>query len=82
VISIYSRSLYFNYDLREDLYVLSIGCRSGGLAMLISEQNLSTDNGFVNDFQFMPKNNETVAWVQRFFSWFCLVLLYIGFTLR
>jgi maltose/moltooligosaccharide transporter len=80
VISILFSFVIFNYDLRKDLYVLSLGCRSGGLAMLISEQNNSTDNGFVNDFQFMPKNNETVAWVQ-FFSWFALFSIY-GFTLR
>jgi maltose/moltooligosaccharide transporter len=52
----------FNFDLKKDLYVLSLGLIGlGGLAMLISvnAKNNTTDNGFVtimNDFQFMPKS--------------------------
>jgi maltose/moltooligosaccharide transporter len=53
----------FHYDLKKDLYVLSLGLIGlGGLAMFVSGllQNANnTDNGFVtimNDFQFMPKS--------------------------
>jgi maltose/moltooligosaccharide transporter len=52
----------FNFDLKKDLYVLSLGLIGlGGLAMLISGlmQKINNDNGFVtimNDFQFMPKS--------------------------
>jgi maltose/moltooligosaccharide transporter len=55
-------SFVFNFDLKKDLYVLSLGLIGlGGLAMLISGlmQKNNTDNGFVtimNDFQFMPKS--------------------------
>jgi maltose/moltooligosaccharide transporter len=55
-------SFVFNFDLKKDLYVLSLGLIGlGGLAMLVSGlmQKNNTDNGFVtimNDFQFMPKS--------------------------
>ncbi|MEO0059533.1 MAG: hypothetical protein RLZZ312_1180, partial [Bacteroidota bacterium] len=68
--------IIFYFDLKKDLYVLSLGLIStGGLAMIISglmQKNNNTENGFVtimNDFQFMPKIMKQLAWVQ-FFSWF------------
>jgi maltose/moltooligosaccharide transporter len=76
----------FNFDLKKDLYVLSLGLIGlGGLAMLISglmQQANNTENGFVtimNDFQFMPKIMKQLAWVQ-FFSWFSLFSMWIYTT--
>jgi maltose/moltooligosaccharide transporter len=77
----------YNYDLKKDLYVLSIGLIGlGGVAMLISgimQKSDKTNNGFVtimNDFQFMPKIMKQLAWVQ-FFSWFALFSMWIYTTL-
>ena len=72
--AVFSFAIY-HYDLKKDLYVLSLGLIGlGGLAMLISglmQKADKTDNGFItimNDFQFMPKIMKQLAWVQ-FFSW-------------
>ncbi len=77
----------FHYDLKKDLYVLSLGLIGlGGLAMLVSglmQKSNKTNNGFVtimNDFQFMPKIMKQLAWVQ-FFSWFALFSMWIYTTL-
>ena len=77
----------YEYDLKKDLYVLSLGLIGfGGLAMIISgllQKASKTDNGFVtimNDFQFMPKIMKQLAWVQ-FFSWFALFSMWIYTTL-
>jgi maltose/moltooligosaccharide transporter len=77
----------YSYDLKKDLYVLSLGLISlGGLALIISglmQKAKNTDNGFVtimNDFQFMPKIMKQLAWVQ-FFSWFALFSMWIYTTL-
>lgn len=77
----------YHYDLKKDLYVLSLGLIGlGGLAMMISglmQRANNTDNGFVtimNDFQFMPKIMKQLAWVQ-FFSWFALFSMWIYTTL-
>ena len=82
----FSFAVYY-FDLKKDLYVLSLGLISlGGLAMLISglmQKAKNTDNGFVtimNDFQFMPKIMKQLAWVQ-FFSWFALFSMWIYTTL-
>ena len=87
VISILFSFVIFHYDLKKDLYVLSLGLIGlGGLAMLISgmlQKANKTDNGFVtimNDFQFMPKIMKQLAWVQ-FFSWFALFSMWIYTTL-
>lgn len=83
---IFSFSIY-EFDLKKDLYVLSLGMISlGGLAMTISglmQKTHKTENGFVtimNDFQFMPKIMKQLAWVQ-FFSWFALFSMWIYTTL-
>ncbi|WP_309641790.1 MFS transporter [Flavobacterium sp.] len=77
----------FHYDLKKDLYVLSLGLIGlGGLAMIISglmQKSNQTENGFVtimNDFQFMPDIMKKLAWVQ-FFSWFALFSMWIYTTL-
>ncbi len=77
----------FHYELKKDLYVLSLGLISlGGLALIISgamQKANNTENGFVtimNDFQFMPKIMKQLAWVQ-FFSWFALFSMWIYTTL-
>ena len=87
VISLIFSFAIFHYDLKKDLYVLSIGLLGvGGIAMLISgilQKGNRTSNGFVtimNDFQFMPKIMKQLAWVQ-FFSWFALFSMWIYTTL-
>ncbi|MEZ7500050.1 MFS transporter [Flavobacterium sp. Arc3] len=87
VVSALFSALIYEYDLKKDLYVLSLGLIGlGGLAMLVSgmmQKNNTTDNGFVtimNDFQFMPKIMKQLAWVQ-FFSWFALFSMWIYTTL-
>lgn len=84
--AVFSFGIY-QYDLKKDLYVLSLGLIGlGGLAMLISglmQKADKTDNGFItimNDFQFMPKIMKQLAWVQ-FFSWFALFSMWIYTTL-
>lgn len=83
---LFSFSIY-HYDLKKDLYVLSLGLIGlGGLALLFSglmQKSNKTDNGFItimNDFQFMPKMMKQLAWVQ-FFSWFALFSMWIYTTL-
>ena len=83
---LFSLAIY-EFDLKKDLYVLSIGLIGlGGLAMLVSglmQKTNNTENGFVtimNDFQFMPKIMKQLAWVQ-FFSWFALFSMWIYTTL-
>ncbi len=87
IVSVIFSYTIFHYDLKKDLYVLSLGMIGlGGLAMLISgllQNSNKTDNGFVtimNDFQFMPKIMKQLAWVQ-FFSWFALFSMWIYTTL-
>ena len=86
VSAVFSFAIY-HYDLKKDLYVLSLGLIGlGGLAMTVSglmQKANNTDNGFVtimNDFQFMPKIMKQLAWVQ-FFSWFALFSMWIYTTL-
>jgi maltose/moltooligosaccharide transporter len=77
--------VYF-FNLKKDLFVLTLGLISlGGVILLISgilQRNLNFKNGFVtivNDFQFMPKVMKQLAWVQ-FFSWFSLFSMWIYTT--
>ena len=68
IISILSTFAIFHYDLKKDLYVMSLGLIGiGGLALLFSglmQKSNKTHNGFVtimNDFQFMPKIMKQLA---------------------
>ena len=77
--------IYF-YNLKKDLYVLTLGLITlAGLALIISgllQKGKNYKNGFVtivNDFQFMPKVMKQLAWVQ-FFSWFALFSMWIYTT--
>lgn len=86
-IGIISALAIYNFELKKDLYVLSLGLIGlGGLALIISglmQKANNTENGFVtimNDFQFMPKIMKQLAWVQ-FFSWFALFSMWIYTTL-
>lgn len=76
-----------HFELKKDLYVLSLGLIGlGGLALLVSglmQKNNQTQNGFVNimnDFENMPKIMKQLAIVQ-FFSWFSLFAMWIYTTL-
>jgi len=86
VIGAISTYLVYFYNLKKDLFVLTIGLVGlGGLALLISglmQRAKNYNNGFVtivNDFQFMPKVMKQLAWVQ-FFSWFALFSMWIYTT--
>ncbi|WP_367756797.1 MFS transporter [Flavobacterium sp. WC2430] len=87
IVSILFSFVIYHFDLKKDLYVLSLGLIGlGGLAMVASglmQKTNNTKNGFVtimNDFQFMPKIMKQLAWVQ-FFSWFALFSMWIYTTL-
>lgn len=78
--------IIYSFDLKKDLYVLSLGLIGlGGLALIFSglmQKSGSYRNGFItimNDFQFMPKVMKQLAWVQ-FFSWFALFSMWIYTT--
>lgn len=86
IIGLISSYAIYNYDLKKDLYVLTLGLLSfGGVAMIISglmQKNNNYNNGFVtivNDLQSMPKVMKQLAWVQ-FFSWFALFSMWIYMT--
>jgi len=86
LIGLVASYLIYAYDLKKDLYVLTLGLLSfGGIAMIISglmQKNNNSQNGFVtimNDFQSMPKVMKQLAWVQ-FFSWFSLFSMWIYMT--
>jgi maltose/moltooligosaccharide transporter len=76
----------YNYNLKKDLYVLSLGLIGmGGVALIISglfQKSGRYSNGFVtimNDFQSMPKVMKQLAVVQ-FFTWFALFSMWIYTT--
>lgn len=82
---VFSYSVYY-FQLKKDLYVLSMGLIClGGIALIISgimQQKNIFKNGFItimNDFQTMPKVMKQLAWVQ-FFSWFALFSMWIYMT--
>ncbi len=86
VIGLIATYLVHYFQLKKDLYVLTIGLISlAGVALIISgylQKNARFNNGFVtivNDFQFMPKVMKQLAWVQ-FFSWFSLFSMWIYMT--
>lgn len=76
----------YNYGLKKDLYVLSLGLISmGGVALIASglfQKAGKYRNGFItimNDFQFMPRVMKQLGWVQ-FFTWFALFSMWIYTT--
>ncbi len=78
--------IIYRYDLKKDLYVLTLGLLGfGGIAMIISglmQKAKNFKSGFIiimNDFQTMPKVMKQLAWVQ-FFSWFALFSMWIYMT--
>jgi len=78
--------IIYDFNLKKDLYVLSLGLIGlGGLALIISglfQSNGHYKNGFVtimNDFQFMPGVMKQLAIVQ-FFTWFALFSMWIYTT--
>lgn len=86
VIGLIFSYLIYRYELKKDLYVLTLGLLSfGGLALIISGLMQKAKNfkgGFItimNDFQTMPKVMKQLAWVQ-FFSWFALFSMWIYMT--
>ncbi|MDU8885122.1 MFS transporter [Yeosuana sp. MJ-SS3] len=86
LVGLISTYFIYMYDMKKDLYVLTLGLLSfGGLAMILSglmQKNNNYQNGFVtimNDFQTMPKVMKQLAWVQ-FFSWFALFSMWIYMT--
>ncbi|WP_204344026.1 MFS transporter [Psychroserpens algicola] len=86
IIGLMSTYVVYHFELKKDLFVLTLGLITlGGIAMLISgilQKNNNTESGFVNimnDFQSMPKVMKQLAWVQ-FFSWFALFSMWIYMT--
>ena len=86
LIGVISTFLVYHFELKKDLFVLTLGLITlGGIAMLISgllQKNNKTESGFVNimnDFQSMPQIMKQLAWVQ-FFSWFALFSMWIYMT--
>jgi maltose/moltooligosaccharide transporter len=86
LIGLISSYIVYHFDLKKDLFVLTLGLMSfGGIALLISglmQKNKNTEHGFVtimNDFQSMPDLMKQLAWVQ-FFSWFALFSMWIYTT--
>lgn len=85
MIGLMSTFFVYDYNLKKDLYVLTLGLISfSGVALIISGimQKKLIRNGFVtivNDFQMMPKVMKQLAWVQ-FFSWFALFSMWIYST--
>ncbi|MBT8189691.1 MAG: MFS transporter [Bacteroidia bacterium] len=86
LLSLVMTYLIYHFDLKKDLYVLTIGLLGlGSSALIISgaiQKKGRSDNGFVtimNDFQSMPKVMKQLAWVQ-FFSWFALFSMWIYMT--
>ena len=86
LIGVVATFFVYQFDLKKDLYVLTIGLIGlGGFALLISgwmQKNNRIESGFVtimNDFQSMPKVMKQLAWVQ-FFSWFALFSMWIYMT--
>ena len=86
VIGLLFSYLIYYFELKKDLFVLTLGLITlGGVALLISgimQKGKNTKNGFVtimNDFQSMPDMMKQLAWVQ-FFSWFALFSMWIYTT--
>ncbi len=86
LIGLITSFLIYKYDLKKDLYVLTLGLISlGGVALIVSgilQKKKNFRSAFVtivNDFQSMPKVMKQLSWVQ-FFSWFALFSMWIYMT--
>ena len=86
ILGLFLSYLVYYFDLKKDLYVLTLGLISlGGFALIVSgivQYRKKAANGFVtimNDFQQMPKLMKQLAVVQ-FFSWFALFSMWIYTT--
>jgi maltose/moltooligosaccharide transporter len=86
LVGLISTYLIYFFDLKKDLYVLTLGLIGlGGFALVISglmQQSQKVKNGFIsimNDFQTMPKLMKQLSVVQ-FFSWFALFSMWIYTT--
>ena len=72
------------FDLKKDLFILSVGIAFVGALFVIAGQlrKSQTDNGFVNimtDLLRMPTTMKQLAYVQ-FFSWFAMFSMWIYAT--
>ncbi len=83
IVGLTATYLVYNYNLKKDLYVLTLGLiGGGGLAMIISgllQKGGTMKGGFItimNDFQTMPNLMKELAGIQ-FFSWFALFSMWI-----
>jgi maltose/moltooligosaccharide transporter len=86
VVGLLATYVVYYYNLKKDLFVLTLGLITlSGVILIVSGYLQNTrhyKNGFVtivNDFQFMPKVMKQLAWVQ-FFSWFALFSMWIYTT--
>ena len=72
------------FDLKKDLFILTVGIAIVGLLFLLAAalRKKDVDNGFVNimtDLLRMPKTMKQLAYVQ-FFSWFAMFSMWIYAT--
>ena len=72
------------YELKQDLYILTVGIAIVGLLFLLASflRSQKTENGFVNimtDLLRMPTTMKQLALVQ-FFSWFAMFSMWIYAT--
>ncbi|MFK7750289.1 MAG: MFS transporter [Kordia sp.] len=72
------------YELKQDLYILTVGIAIVGLLFLLASflRSKKTENGFVNimtDLLRMPETMKQLAFVQ-FFSWFAMFSMWIYAT--
>ncbi|MFC4723283.1 MFS transporter [Geojedonia litorea] len=86
IVGLLSTYAVYYFELKKDLFVLTLGLISlSGLILIVSgllQKGKNYQHGFVtivNDFQFMPKVMKQLAWVQ-FFSWFSLFSMWIYTT--
>ncbi|MDA3780866.1 MAG: MFS transporter [Bacteroidales bacterium] len=77
--------IIFYFDLKKELYILTISIGSFGVLEILTallKKNNKTTNGLVSiitDFNNMPKTMKQLALVQ-FFSWFALFAMWIYTT--
>ncbi len=84
IIGLVTTMLIVYFDLKKDLFILSVGIALVGLLFTLAAQmrKSNADNGFVNimtDLLRMPKTMKQLAYVQ-FFSWFAMFSMWIYAT--